>query len=456
MSAAARLAVRFSLLLAVIILVLSLSIIMLLKSDVRMQQNRELSLAMTQIASSVLSGYKGDVGDEDMILGEGLPYYIMFTVYKAGSGQIIETNDPFLPQLPLTSGRSVFYRQKNYFTDGDLNILYCAKKYTGGDAGGFTVQAALNMDRDTPEELIEHLPKMVLIIFFPLLFVSFWAALFITRRTLRPVEQMTDTARRIGSANLDRRLPVTGRGDEIDTLAVTFNDLFRRLQTDFESERQFTSNVSHELRTPLAVILGQANLIRRWGKNDPVQLEKSLDSLIAESQTMETVITNMLQLSRLESGTIKPEMQQVMLLPLLERLAGDTHMWAPDAVFDFGGVPEKTAVSADMELLYQCLTIIVSNSIRFAGTSVHISVQARFCGNSLVIAAADNGPGFSDEALPRVFDRFYRGDASHNRNAGGAGLGLAIARAVMTVMNGSISARNTAAHGAEIDIELAV
>src|SRR5574344_2250497 len=233
------------------------------------------------------------------------------------------------------------------------------------------------MDRDTPEELIERLPKTLLIILLPLLFISFWAALLITRRTLKPVEQMTETARKIGSANLDQRLPVSGRNDEIDTLAVTFNDLFARLQEDFENERQFTSNVSHELKTPLAVILGQANLIRRWGKNDPVQIEKSLNALIAESQTMETVITNMLQLSRLESGTIKPEMQQVMLLPLLERLAGDTHMWAPDAVFDFGGVPEKTAVSADMELLYQCLTIIVSNSIRFAGTSVHISVQAR-------------------------------------------------------------------------------
>lgn len=454
-SAAARLALRFSLLLAVLILVLTVAIVMLLKSEVRIQQNRELTSAMEQIASTVATGYQSDDSDEgDMILGEGLPYYIVFTVFKTDTGDIIETNDPFLPQLPLTSGKSVFYREKNYFIDGDLNILYCAKKYTGESSGDFTVQTALNMDRDTPEELIERLPKTLLIILLPLLFISFWAALLITRRTLKPVEQMTETARKIGSANLDQRLPVSGRNDEIDTLAVTFNDLFARLQEDFENERQFTSNVSHELKTPLAVILGQANLIRRWGKNDPVQLEKSLNALIAESQTMETVVTNMLQLSRLECGTVKPAPQPIMLMPLLERLADDTHTWSPGTSFDFTGVSPTSELTADPEFMYQCFTILVSNSVKFAGTNAHITVAGTQDGAVFRITFSDDGPGFSEESLPHVFERFYRGDTSHNRNAGGAGLGLAIAKVLMTMMHGTIRAANTLPHGAEITLEL--
>ena len=118
------------------------------------------------------------------------------------------------------------------------------------------------------------------------------------------VRVMTETAKKISASKLDTRLPVTGKGDDFDALAKTFNDLLSRLQTDFERERQFTADVSHELKTPLAVILGHANLLRRWGKNDPDRLESSLASLIREAHSMESIIGNLLQMTRIENGFI--------------------------------------------------------------------------------------------------------------------------------------------------------
>jgi len=247
---------------------------------------------------------------------------------------------------------------------------------------------------------------------------------------------------------------VTGTGDELDTLASTFNDLFSRLKADFDRERQFTSNVSHELKTPLAVILGHANLLRRWGKNDSVQLEKSINALITESHSMEAIITNLLLLSRLETGAEKLSMAPVLVKPLLNRLADDTRVWSPQTVFTFDKVPATTGVQAEEELLYQTFTIIVSNSIKFTPSPAHITIEAHRDGNMSVITFTDDGPGIEPEILPHIFERFYRGDPSHNRNAGGSGLGLAIAKVIMNVMQGSISAGNAPGAGAVLSLTL--
>ncbi len=476
-STAQRLALRFSLLIAVIILLLSVSLVLLLRYNVRMRQDKMLVSSMERIASifsnvsdsrlppfsdhpdsppgKLSPGPGPGPGPNHLPFTAELPYYLSFTVYRAGSDTILETNDPFLPQLPLTDGHTRRYTRKNYFTDGDLNILYGAKQYGSTIPGAVIVQTALNMDQDTAEQLLSGMPRILLFAFLPLLFISYWAAFLITKRTMKPVLQMTKAAQKIGSANLDQSLPLTGQGDELDVLAVTFNELFARLKTDFDRERQFTADVSHELKTPLAVILGHANLIRRWGKNDPVQLEKSLDLLIGEVHSMESVITNLLQLARLENGQIKLDFHKVPLVPLLRRLAEDTVVWAPGVRISVR-VDREFSVRADEELLYQAFTIIVSNSVKFAGDKAAITITASY-GNTpgtVSIVISDNGPGIKKESLPHIFERFYRGDPSHNRKTGGSGLGLAIVRTIMMISCGTVSARSELGRGTDIVLEL--
>lgn len=285
-----QLALRFSLLLAAIIALLSSGIILLLRMSSRNQQNRELTAAAETVAAALRNGQIREIDGE-------LPYYITYAVYDSASKEITATNDPFLPALPVTPHRAERYTAKQHFSDGDLNILYYATAVSRMDAGnnagaasgtdttdstntatadGYVIQTALNMDTDTAEAILSGLPRMLALIGMPLLFISYGAAFFIFGRTMRTVRAMTQAAQKIGAANLGERLPVTNKGDDFDELAKTFNGLLSRLQTNFERERQFTADVSHELKTPLAVILGHANLIRRWGKNDPKRQEQSL------------------------------------------------------------------------------------------------------------------------------------------------------------------------------------
>ena len=450
-----QLSLRFSLLFAVMIALFSAGIILLLRSGVRHQQNRELISAAQAIAEALRNARIQDI-DAD------LPYYITFSVYKSGSQDVIATNDPFLPLLPLTPRRAERYTAKHYFIDGDLNILYYAELVHAEHDYG--IQTALNMDSDTAESIISGLPNILAALTVPLLFFSYIAVFFMTKRTMRSVRTITDAAKKISGSNLTERLPVTGKGDEFDELAKTFNALLSRLQTDFERERRFTADVSHELKTPLAVILGHANLLRRWGKNDPDRLEKSLSALIREAHTMEAIIKNLLQITRLENGHIQIHKTSIDTAQFFRRLIGNTQSYAPNASFT-EHIGMKT-VSTDEELLYQVCTIIISNSIKFAGETAHIelSVQptvemdslpdAPAPGSACSISITDNGPGIEQSILPHIFERFYRGDAAHTRGAGGAGLGLSIAASIVHALGGSISAENNQDTGVCIILQL--
>jgi signal transduction histidine kinase len=147
-------------------------------------------------------------------------------------------------------------------------------------------------------------------------------------------------------------------------------------------------------------------------------------------------------------------MTPVRVKPLLVRLADDTRVWSRQTVFSFDAVPDTAVVRAEEELLYQTFTIIVSNSIKFTPAPAHITVEAHQEGSLSVITFTDNGPGIEPAILPHIFERFYRGDPSHNRKNGGSGLGLSIAGVIMNVMHGSISAGNAPGSGAVLSLTL--
>ncbi|MBO7612530.1 MAG: HAMP domain-containing protein, partial [Treponema sp.] len=254
------LALRFSLVLALAVLSLAVLFTFALKRYIYNSQSRELKDSAELLALAL----KTDAQPEQK---EKIPYYITYAVYQKESQEILETNDPFLPLLEATKGKTKKFVSKNYFIDGDLRILYFAMEEESDEYGSLVIQTALNLDTDSSNLLLRGIPVIVLLAFLPVLLVSFLTALLIAKRTLAPVVKMTEAAKKISSTNLGELLPVkqkdsiaddisAGNLDELDKLAVTFNDLFVRLKKDFDRERGFTSDVSHELKTPLAVILG--------------------------------------------------------------------------------------------------------------------------------------------------------------------------------------------------------
>ena len=196
------------------------------------------------------------------------------------------------------------------------------------------------------------------------------------------------------------------------------------------------------------MISGQAGLLLRWGKDNPQQLEKSLNAIKDEAKSMHAIIENLLQISRVESGRIKPRLCQVDLSELFDRVAGEFAAVAPEVSFEFE-CPESVTLESDPEMLHQILTVFVSNSVKFAGSKCRIKLTiVRLEDGRLEINESDDGPGISDEALPHVFERFYRADEAHARSAGGSGLGLAIAKTLAEALGAEITAGNAESGGA--------
>ncbi len=460
-SFAVRLSLRFMFILTTSVFLLSVSFLYAVRSLVQANQTENLIESETQIVAELsesLPQLQVLSEDEELVLiTSELPYYHTYIAYDVETEQVLATNDPFLPLLKDTGGKALHHFEKEFFFDGDLDILYYAATHQI-DGRTIVVAVAENIENDSFSKLFPKLPSALLFMALPVLLLSFLFLLFLTKNTIKPVVKITRAARTMTTENLDGQLPLTGRGDEIDELSVAFNELFMRIKADFDRERQFSSDVSHELNTPLTVISGQAGLLLRWGKDDPVQLEKSLNAIKDEAKSMHAIIQNLLQISRIESGRIKPQICDVDIGELLSRVEQEFAAVAPEVKFEVfceASEGETLNVQTDPEMLHQILTVFVSNSVKFAEGHCTIKLRAaRDEDGRLVISESDDGPGIAEEALPHVFERFYRADEAHTRSVGGSGLGLSIAKTLAEALGGEISAGNVEPHGALFQLYL--
>ena len=439
---ALRLSIKFMIFVAAIVMLVAMVFVFALRLSIRKKQSQDLKRNAEILCKEI------EAQENPVIESLNLDYFISYIVFD-DEGQVWYTNDPLLPELELTEGKAKKYFQKNFYFDGDLNLLYCSIRLPTG----LTVQTSIDTDQDASIQMINTLPKVGAIALIPILLISFLLSFLISKRTLKPVEAMTGSAKKIYESNLESLLPVSKNNDELDILAETFNHLFEDLKKDFEREARFTSDVSHELKTPVAGILGHANLIKRWGKNDEKQLEESVDMIISEADSMNSIITNLLQASKLEKGIVKPDLSDVNLWGLFSRIKNEFSVISQEAEIHFDE-NLNVILKTDMELLHQVLTAVVSNSLKFGAKVIELSACKNF-ENKIVIKITDNGPGFSEESLPHVFERFYRSDEAHTRSAGGAGLGLSISETIISALGGKIGAQNCPDHtGAEIIITL--
>ncbi len=423
------------------VILLSLSFLYILRSFVQASQTAEMKKACKELYENEFSM-------------DAFPYYFSFIAYDIESEEVLATNDPFLPLLKDTNGKAVHHFEKDFFYDGDLNVLYYGETYNF-EGRAIVIAVSENIENDSFSRIFPQLPSSILLMSIPVLLISFLFSLLLTKRTIKPVVKITRTARSMTIENLDGQLPLMGRGDEIDELSVAFNDLFLRIKADFDRERRFSSDVSHELNTPLTVISGHVNLLLRWGKDNPVQLEKSLNAIKAESKSMHAIIENLLQISRIESGRIKPQLSAVDVAMLFERVEQEIAAVAAGVKFELSCEADLPLVQTDPEMLHQIITVFVSNSVKFAGEkcTVRLCTEIKPDGE-LVISESDDGPGIAEEALPHVFERFYRADEAHTRSAGGSGLGLAIAKSLSEALGGKICAGNVEPHGALFQLYL--
>ena len=440
-------------LLTVAIILLSFLFLFSVRSLVNANQTEELKLSEQKLYKALTSKRTSSY-----LYESELSYYVTYIIYSTENQNILATNDPFLPFLKPTDGKMVHYVEKDFFFDGDLDIVYYAREHFF-DGGKIVIAVAINVDNNNLTAMFANLPMALLFMALPILLISFFVSLFITKNTMNPVVNITKTAKSMTTEKLDNLLPITGRHDEIDELSGAFNDLFMRIKADFDRERQFSSDVSHELNTPLTVISGQASLLLRWGKENPEQLEKSLLAIKDEAASMHAIIDNLLQISRIESGRIKPQILQTNPAAIFARIVEEFSTVEKNIHFDID-CDQGLQLETDPEMLHQIFTILVSNSIKFFAASEFAKEECCIClrasslENIIILEETDNGPGISPQALPHIFERFYRADEAHSRAAGGSGLGLSIAQTLVASLGATIQAQNLQPHGFRVWLEI--
>ena len=259
---------------------------------------------------------------------------------------------------------------------------------------------------------------------------------FLASRALKPVDDITRSAREIEESDLNRRIQVKSK-DELGRLASTLNDMIARLEKAFERQRQFPADASHELRTPLAVIEAEATLA--LGKpRSPEIYQQSLDSITQEVSYMSSILEKLLMLARADAGREQLVFSTVNLKQLISGIIPDIDLLARDKGIRLeAGTLADLSVKGDETKLKQLLLNLLDNAIKYTPDG-SISLSLTEEENHAVTTVADTGIGIPAEHISRIFERFYRVDKARSRSEHGTGLGLSIVKFIVEAHGGKI------------------
>jgi len=258
-------------------------------------------------------------------------------------------------------------------------------------------------------------------------------------RVLAPVGAMADKAREITAESLAERLPVDNAEDEFGRLATVFNDTLSRLQGAFERLRRFTADASHELRTPLTAMRSVGEVALR-NPLDASEYRDVIGSMLEEVDRLTRLVESLLTLTRADSGKIQLTPENFDLKALAGNVIDQLRVLADEKQQDLTlRAPIAIHATGDSALLRQALTNLIHNAIKYTphGGAISVELKAANSGQA-IIEVRDSGPGIPAAHRDRIFDRFYRVDASRSREEGGVGLGLAIARWAIEANGGRI------------------
>lgn len=276
--------------------------------------------------------------------------------------------------------------------------------------------------------------------------LCYWLAFRLTR----PVRQLQKAVERFGRGDLSVRVG-SRRHDELGQLARTFDRMAGRIETLLAAERRLLLDISHELRSPLAR-LGVAVELARSGDD----LETNLNRIEKESERLNSLVSQLLQVTRAEGDPGQLHREPVRVDELVQQLVDDSTIEAAAHGCELKYDRRQPAiVEGDPELLRRAVENVIRNAIRYAPRDTSVNVSLARNNGKVVVDVRDRGPGVPEEALPRIFDAFYRVEPDRARTTGGIGLGLSIARRAIELHKGAIRARN-AQPGLEVEMELPV
>jgi heavy metal sensor kinase len=277
----------------------------------------------------------------------------------------------------------------------------------------------------------------------------------LSRRALHPIEVIAGRAEQITAEQLHDRLPIGRADDEIAHLTRAFNRLLARLEDSFEQLRRFTSDASHELRTPLAAMrsVGEVGL----EKSSTIgEYRNTIGSMLEEVNRLTALVEALLAAARGDTDRHTLARVAIPVVDLVREATSLLEVLVEDKDQQLlVSMDEAGCVEGDRMLLRQALVNLIHNSIKYCppASTIHVRATAVATGQ-IVVEVTDNGPGISQEHIGRVFDRFYRVEQARSRDAGGAGLGLSIAKWAVEAHGGRISVHSSPGRGTTFQIHL--
>ena len=258
------------------------------------------------------------------------------------------------------------------------------------------------------------------------------------RKTLAPVAAITLAAERIHDCNLGERLPRTGNGDELDRLTEVFNAMTARLDGSFQRIREFTLHASHELKTPLTILHGEMETALSDTALAPAERERLLSQL-DEIQRLARIVDGLTLLTKVDAGQIQLARAPVPLHELVREVFADAQILAQSRGVQVSlNACDVVIVNGDRHRLRQLLLNLADNAVKYCEPQGTVWIELRAEKDTGKFIVTNTGPGIPAEQLTRVFEPFFRGDASHNREADGCGLGLSIARWIASAHGGEL------------------
>jgi two-component system, OmpR family, heavy metal sensor histidine kinase CusS len=316
-----------------------------------------------------------------------------------------------------------------------------------------TIQIAVDVSQK--EQLLARYRFAFWTIFTGTLFIFPLIGYRIARHGIRPVEEMATTARHISSSNLQERIRAQGYPFELESLAATFNEMLGRLEESFERISRFSADIAHDLRTPVNNIRGEAEVALARARTIN-EYRDALGSCLEEAVRLSELISDLLFLARAESPLAHLHREPVNVGELLDGVREYYEAFAAE-----NGVSLTTSVGEslliaefDRKLVQRAIGNLVSNAVAHtpAGGSVVLGANAESA--AIRIEVCDTGIGIPAEALPKVFDRFYRVDGSRSKASGGTGLGLAIVQSIVVLHGGEAEIASEFGRGTRVTLRM--
>jgi heavy metal sensor kinase len=393
--------------------------------------------------------------DQAAFVHDATRYY---QVYDASDGRLLAQSEGLEPLgLHFAPGEvQAFLDRPRTF---DIQTAYGRFRITNSPiypASGKAYLLQVGVPLQPMDNALERYVNLLLWLVLPSLLVVLLAVWWIARVVLTPLSRLAADASSIGIGTLNRRLAIRGTGDQLDEVASAFNETLARLENAVAEMRQFSSALAHELRTPLAALRGEIEtaLLR---SSSEIEYRRNLTSQIEEIDRLTRLISQILTLARADSGEIPLAHHAVDLGALAAGVTEQLELVAEDHDLDLQClVHQPVTVAGDRGWLERLLLNLLDNAMKFTEKGGRVSVSVSREGESARVDVRDTGIGMPPDAIPHVFERFYRVDPARSPAADGAGLGLSLVKWIIDRHQGRIAVDSHVGSGSTFTVWLPV